>query len=157
APAPVVAEGTKPIALIEETVAPASVRDEEKESRRAAIFWPVARRAAIVLLLGGTAAAAVAMLVNRARSEGAAADPTDYTARVAPPAPAEEVAPAPVAPSPEPVVIVEPTTVTEVSVPADDPVAAPALATDVVDSAPAVAVPAVDQPEDEVGPGHPPP
>jgi len=157
APAPVVAEGTRPIALVEETVAPAPVREDE-ESRRAGVFWLVARRAAIVLALGGTAAAAVTMLVNRARSEGAAADPADYTARVAPPPAPEEAAPAPVAPAPEPVVIVEPTIVTEVSAPADEPVAAPALATDVVDSAPAVAAPAVDQPEDDqVGPGHPPP
>ena len=162
APAPLVAEGTRPIAaVVEETVAPVPVRDEEEEPRRAGIYWLVARRAAIVLVLGGTAAAAVTMLVNRARSEGAAADPTDYTARVAPPeaAPApERAAPAPVAT--EPVVIVEPTTVTEVSAPADEPVAAPALATDVVDSAPvapAPAAPAVDQPDDEVGPGHPPP
>jgi hypothetical protein len=156
APTPVVAEGTKPFAaVVEETVEPA----EAKEEDRPGIFWLVARRAAIALVLGGTAAAAVAMLVNRARSEGAVADPTDYTARVAP---SEAAPPMPerTAPAPEPVVIVEPTIVTEVSVPAEDPVAAPALATDLIDSAPAAAgpaAPAVDQPEDEVGPGHPPP
>jgi len=166
APAPVVAEGTKPFpAVVEETVEPAE--DKEEERRRAGMFWLVARRAAIVLVLGGTAAAAVTMLVNRARSEGAAADPTDYTARLAPaetpaaaPAMPEVAAPVAVAPAVEPVVIVEPTTVTEVSVPSDDPVAAPALATDVVETAPATpqpAVLAVDQPEDQVGPGHPPP
>ncbi len=170
APAPIIAEGTRPFAaVVEEPAEPVPATTDEKkekdakdgkEEKRAGMYWLVARRAVVVLALGGTAAAAVTMLINRARSEGAASDPIDYSARVAPaelPAAAMPAVAAPVAPAPEPVVIVEPTTVTEMTPAAG---AEPALATttDEIDSAPAAApaVPAVVD-EDEAGPGHPPP
>lgn len=159
APTPIIAEGTRPFpAVSEETSEPAA--DEQPARRRAGLVWLFAHRAAVVLVLGGTAAAAVTVLVNRARSEQAVSDPTNYTARVAadePPAAApmpELAAPELPAPAIEPVVIVEPTTITEVSA----PVAEPALASDPADvevSAPAAAAaPRADG--EPVGPGHPP-
>jgi hypothetical protein len=162
APAPVIAEGTRPFpAVVEETSEPiAPTRDEEKE-KRAGVIWLVARRAIVVLALGGTAAAAVTMLVNRARSEGAASDPTDYTARVAPaelpaaaPAMPEVAAPPVTAAEPaiEPVVVVEPTRVTEMGPPAE---AAPALAT-TEGALVASSDDDADEDEAEAGPGHPP-
>jgi hypothetical protein len=157
APAPVIAEGTRPFAaVVEEAISEPVVEKEkaEKAEKKAAATWLIARRAVVVLALAGTAAAAVAMLVNRARSEGAASDPDDYTARVAPaelpaasPALPEVAAPvAPAAePAVEPVVIVEPTRVVEMGPPAE---AAPALAT---------TGDAGETEEDQAGPGHPPP
>jgi len=156
APAPVIAEGTQPFAAVVEEAISEPVVEKEESEKKAAATWLIARRAVVVLALAGTAAAAATMLVNRARSEGAASDPDDYTARVAPaelPAPALPEVAAPVAPAAEPVaepaiepvVIVEPTRVIEMGPPAD---AAPALATtgDVGETE-----------EDQAGPGHPPP
>ncbi|HEU5060478.1 MAG TPA: hypothetical protein VFU21_28300 [Kofleriaceae bacterium] len=169
-PKPVMAEGTRPFPAVEEEAAAepqpeAAAAPAEKREKRA-IAWPVvARRAAVVLLLGGVAALAFTFVANRVRSDGAAAEPTDYTARVAPrepaPLPAEVVAPAaaevevPV----EPVVVVQPTTITEVA----GEVASETAPIEEVSPSPAeVAEPAIARNDEaavdeSAGPGQPPP
>ena len=170
----------------------AAPADESGEKRAA--MWPLlARRAAVVVAVGGLAALAFTFVSNRVRSGGDAAEPSDYTARVSPrepvaagpsaPAPAPvEVASAVEAPAEdpaedpmeievpvEPIVFVQPTTITEVSgaaaaeptAPADEPapavspvtateVAQPALADGVEDQAVAVARPAPGEPPPEL-------
>ncbi len=208
APRPVIAEGTRPMPVVEDESQPVVAEVEveakaeakadakataapEKEREKRAIIWPVvARRAAVVVALGGAAALAVTFVVNRVRAEGGAAEPTDYTARLAPREPAAvPVAPVPEpaseqtpeAPAVEPVVIIEPTTITEVGAPAGSEVegapseavpavvapaapAAPAAASDEIGEpavAAEVAQPAVARDDgefaDRAGPGAPPP
>ncbi len=147
APKPIIAEGTRPIPAVEKVEVEAAPRAEtapEEEREERAAIWPlVARRAALVVLLGGAAALAITFVVHRVLAGGGASEPTDVAARVAPPetvrtpvaamAPAEvapepvEVAPAtddvapaiPAEPAVEPVVILQPTTITEVGREAD--------------------------------------
>ena len=181
APTPVMAEGTRPFPAVEDTeaepeaepvaeVAVEAAPETDREKRAA--LWPVvARRAALVLAVGGVAALAVNFVINRTRSQAGAAEPTDYSARVALPEPVAAV-PAVTAPAPvevavpvedpvavEPTVIVQPTTITEVAeAPAEAPVEAiappvaevaqPALADGDQDQA------AVDK---RPAPGEPPP
>ena len=175
APTPVMAEGTKPFpAVVEEATEPEAEAEAEAEADepadpRRGLWLLIARRAAVVAAFAGLAALAVNFVVNRARSEGAASDPIDYAARVAPSQPAAVVpAEAPVAvpapePALEPVVITQPTVITEVeSAPAAEPT--PPAATDEIIDEPATSPqPAIARSDDQPAPaarpakGEPPP
>jgi hypothetical protein len=194
-PRPVMAEGTRPIPAIEDeepeavpadqVEAEAAPADEEREKR--AVVWPlVARRAALVVALGAVAALAFTLIQNRVRSTDETAEPSDYAARVAPreplaagpsvpaPAPVEVAAaaaeepaaePAEIEVPVEPIVFVQPTTITEVGdateAPADEPVRAvgpvtaaevaqPALADGEEDQAVTAKRPALGEPPPEL-------
>jgi hypothetical protein len=152
-PPPIIAEGTRPFAA-PEVVEPEKAPTPKATTWRSERFpvWPlIARRAGIavvVVALGATAASALLMMIDRTRSAGAAGDPTETIARVerATPAPVAEL-PAP-EPAIEPVIIVQPTTITEVR--EGEPV--------VVDDEASPVEPAVAaEPEGGPGRGVPPP
>ena len=142
APRPIIAEGTRPVPVVEEPAAEpepeVEAKPEEEREERAAVWLPIARRAAVVVALGAMAALAVTFVVQRVRSEGSAAEPIDYTARLEPAAEPVAIEPAAAEPALQPVVIAQPTTIIEVGTEAS-PEASPEVSANVGEVAGAAA------------------